>query len=206
MRELSLHILDIVQNSISAGASRVDLIIEEDVGKDLFNIRVIDDGRGIEEKELERVIDPFVTSRETREVGLGLPFFKASAEHCGGVFKINSSPGKGTEVIASFKHSHIDRAPLGDIVSTLVGLIATNPELDFVYQHSVNKNIFLFDTREVKKELDGIRIDDNRVLKWIDRYLRSNIKELYGGEELDEVTGRIKGIKKKGPERSGDEK
>lgn len=182
MRELSLHILDIVQNSIAAGAQVIEVIIEEDTAKNIFNITVIDDGKGMDKEILEQVIDPFTTSRKTRDVGLGIPLLKAAAERCDGYFKIESTPGEGTILKANFVHGHIDRAPLGDMVETLIGVIMVNPQLEFIYKHSFNEHIMFFDTKEIKKELEGVRINEITVINWLRGYLVELFQELYGGE------------------------
>ena len=134
MRELALHILDIAENSISAGADRVMMLVEENLTEDRPTIRIEDNGKGMDSETLARITDPFVTSRTTRRVGLGIPFFKAAAEACEGSFNIQSSPGKGTRVEVLFKHSHIDRMPLGDIVSTLQTLIIGTPDIHWIFE------------------------------------------------------------------------
>ncbi|MCX7706798.1 MAG: ATP-binding protein, partial [Anaerolineae bacterium] len=123
MRELSLHILDALQNSLEAGATLVELTVDEDLAADRLTIVIRDNGRGMDEATLARVTDPFFTTRKTRHVGLGIPLFKAATERCNGDFVITSAPGKGTTLEATFQHSHIDRAPLGDMVGTLLSFI-----------------------------------------------------------------------------------
>jgi len=182
MRELALHLLDIAQNSIAAGASLIEIKVREDISTDLLVLEINDNGQGMDE-ELARVItDPFVTSRKTREVGLGLPLLKQACENCAGELKIISSPGKGTRVKASFQHSHIDRAPLGDLPGTIVALIATNPQLDFDYHHWKDGQEFSFRTEDIKKELDGLAINHPQVLKWLEEYIRQGLREISGGE------------------------
>lgn len=178
MRELSLHILDIVQNSIAAAAEVIEIIIDEDIEEDLLLIKIIDNGSGIAEDKLAQIIDPFITSRTTREVGLGLPLFKEAAKRCEGDLEIKSVLGQGTEVKVYFKHSHIDRAPLGDIKGTLISLLSVNPDIDFIYQHIYQEKAFDFNTVEVKKELDGIDINKPRILKWIDGYIKEGLEGL----------------------------
>ncbi len=137
MRELSLHILDILQNSVDAGATRVELSIVEDLAADLLTIEVRDNGRGIAPDKLPHVFDPFYTSRKTRHVGLGLPLLKAAAERCGGDAVIRSQVGVGTTLTATFQLSHIDRAPLGDMTGTLMSFILGGP-CDLRYVHRVS--------------------------------------------------------------------
>lgn len=192
MRELSLHILDIVQNSIKAEASLIKIEITEDLNEDFLSIAINDNGSGIDERVLCKITDPFVTSRTTREVGLGLSLFKAAARRCGGDIEIKSSPGKGTSVKAVFVHSHLDRAPLGDIAGTVITIITTNPAIDIIYHHFFYRGNsswedFLFDTREIKKQLEDVSINKPQVLNWIEDYLREgliDLRELFnpGGE------------------------
>lgn len=183
MRELSLHILDIIQNSIAAGADLIKLVINEDIKNDFLVIKIIDNGKGMAKRERESVTDPFITSRTTREVGLGLPLLKEAAERCQGEIKINSVPGEGTKIKVKFKYDHIDRAPLGDIVGTVISLLAMNPDLDFVYQHIIENRDFIFTTEEIKEKLDEISINNSRILNWIDDYLRDSLQKLHGGEK-----------------------
>ena len=142
MRELSLNILDIAQNSLSAGAGLVTLTVDEDSGADSLTLRVEDDGRGMDADTLQRIRDPFYTTRTTRKVGMGIPLFRMAAEMTGGSLDIVSEPGKGTAVTASFSLSHIDRMPLGDMAGTVTALIRLNPGVDFVYRHTVDGRSF----------------------------------------------------------------
>ncbi|MFW6022687.1 MAG: ATP-binding protein [Halanaerobiaceae bacterium] len=182
MRELSLHILDIVQNSISAGADNIEIVINEDIENNLFTIKIIDDGSGIEKEKLKKITDPFVTSRVTREVGLGLSFFQEAARQCDGKMEIDSVVGEGTEVRAYFQYDHIDRAPLGDIRGTLTSLVSLNPDVDFKYKHKYRDREFVFDTGDVKKELEDIKINQPEVMKWIREFLEEGLEDLYGGD------------------------
>lgn len=182
MRELSLHILDIVQNSIAADASIVKIIIHEDIKRDLFLIKISDNGNGIAEDRLDQIADPFITSRKTRGVGLGISLFKEAARRCNGDLQIESAVGQGTEVEVCFKYSHIDRSPLGDIQGTLISLISVNPDLDFIYQHKYQDKKFIFSTVQLKKELDGVSINKSKILNWIAEYLDEGLEDLYGGD------------------------
>ncbi|MEJ6951836.1 ATP-binding protein [Natronospora cellulosivora (SeqCode)] len=187
-----MHILDIVQNSIVADASRIEVIIKEDLSENLFQIEINDNGKGISPEVLENITDPFLTSRTTRPVGMGLPLFKEAAERCDGELIINSQLAEGTELKVVFKHDHIDRAPLGDIKGTLISLIALNPQIDFLYKHiykkdslknnNNNNNYFILDTAELKKELEDVDINQKEVLNWIAEFIKEGLKELYGGD------------------------
>ncbi|HHU92194.1 MAG TPA: ATP-binding protein [Halanaerobiaceae bacterium] len=182
MRELSLHILDIVQNSISATASLINIYINENLEGDLLTIKIRDNGRGIPEEQLLHITDPFYTTRTTREVGLGLSLFRQTARRSGGGLEIKSQIGAGTEVTAFFAHSHIDRPPMGDIKGTLLTLIALNPDLDFTYQHLYRDREFFLDTRVIKEELEGIEINQQAVLDWLGEFIKKGLEDLYGGE------------------------
>ena len=171
MKELSLHILDIVQNSIKAKASLITVSVIEDSIKDLMKITIGDNGCGMSEEMAKSVLDPFVTSRTTRKVGLGIPLFKLAAERCGGELKISSEEGKGTELYASFILSHIDRQPLGNMKETVLSLITSYEDIDFYYLHKVDEKTFEVDTREIKNILGGVSFSESEVYLWLSEYL-----------------------------------
>ncbi|MEN6372739.1 MAG: ATP-binding protein [Armatimonadota bacterium] len=177
MRELSLHILDIVQNSIAAEAKRIELTVTADGKQDLLNIRIKDNGRGMTPEMVEKIRSPFCTTRTTRKVGLGIPMLSAAAEMCEGGVKIISEPGKGTEVDALFKLSHIDRMPFGDITSTMLTLIAANPGISMRYEQAVDGKSFHLDTDEVRRELGDVPIEAAPVLGWIKDYMNQGIAQ-----------------------------
>jgi hypothetical protein len=180
MRELSLHILDIAQNSIVAEAETLRIAIIEDLVNDRLTIRIKDDGRGMDEETVERVVDPFYTTRTTRKVGLGIPMFKASAENCNGSFKINSQLGVGTEIDAEFQHSHIDRVPLGNMTDTIVTIVMGCAKMDLIYTHCVNEKRFCLNTREIRKTLgDEIPLTSIDVIKWLKEYVSNELASLY---------------------------
>ncbi|MDF2572910.1 MAG: putative system histidine kinase [Sporomusa sp.] len=181
MREISLHILDLVQNSIEAGATSVTLEISEFLAVDEMIIKVSDNGRGMNEQLRQLVIDPFITTRTTRRIGLGLPLMEMSTKRCNGYLKIDSTPGKGTVVKAMYKHSHFDRPPLGNLVETIKNILVANPELHFLYRHTVNDNVFSVSSEELASILDGIPLTQPDVLIWLHGYLSDNIANLYGG-------------------------
>jgi anti-sigma regulatory factor (Ser/Thr protein kinase) len=177
LRELALHVLDIAENSISADADEIKITIEEDLSEDIIQIVIEDNGKGMDQETLARVCDPFVTSRTTRKVGLGIPFFKAAAEACEGKLTIQSSPGLGTTIDVIFKHSHIDRMPLGDIVSTLQTLIIGTPDIHWVFEYRFNGFVFVFDDKPIKEALDGVPLSEPAVMKFIREMLESGIQE-----------------------------
>ena len=182
MKELSLHILDIIQNSIAAGADCVETLIYKNISENVFQIKIEDNGKGMESSKAFESLDPFVTSRKTRDVGMGLPLLRQSARLCGGELNISSVPGEGTVVEAEFINDHIDRPPLGNIVETFVSLIAVNPHIDFIYRHKINENEFIFSTLKIKDKLDEVKINNSEILSWIRDYLRENLQKLRGGE------------------------
>ena len=179
MKDLSLHILDIVQNSITAGAENIKLKIEDSDSKDLIYIAISDDGAGMSEEFLSKVMDPFTTSRTTRSVGLGIPLLKCAAQMTGGDLEISSKPGEGTDISVSFKKANIDCPPLGDIDSTVVTLIHGSPDLNFIVNYLTDKGEFTMDTMEFKNELGDIPLDEPEVLKWIEGWFQENREEIY---------------------------
>lgn len=176
MQELSLHILDLVQNSLTAGARQVEVKVLEDLAQNLFCISVQDDGCGMTPAQCQAALDPFVTSRTTRKVGLGLPLFKAAAEQAGGGLVISSTVGVGTIVQAKFQHDHLDRAPLGDMAETLVGIIALNESCRVLYQHSKVDREFRLDSEEIKGILGDVPLSHPEVVAWLGQYIRENEK------------------------------
>lgn len=178
MRELALHILDIAENSISAGAEKISIIIEENIDKDFLRIMIKDDGKGMDSDTLAKIANPFVTSRTDRQVGLGIPFFKAAAETCEGAFNIESGTGRGTTVEAVFKHSHIDRMPLGDIAGTIITLLIGTPDIHWHFEYHVNQRSFIFDDEPIKSTLDGVPLTTPMVLKYVRESIEEGIKNV----------------------------
>jgi signal transduction histidine kinase len=152
MEDLSLHILDIAENSISGSAKRIEIRIDEDQAEDLLTIEIKDNGKGMDEQTLQKALDPFFTTRKTRKIGLGLSLLAQATRESDGKFELNSSPGKGTTVKATFSSSHPDCKPLGDIHETMRALIAGHPEIDFLYEHKRNGSTYRFDTRETDRK------------------------------------------------------
>lgn len=178
MKEISLHILDIMQNSVAANASLVELEVIEDVNKDILSFEIKDNGKGMSDEMIAKVTDPFTTGRTTRKVGLGIPLTKLAAEITGGYIKITSQIGVGTVFYAVFGYSHIDREPLGDMAQTMHQIITSFENVDFVYKHIINGKEFSVDTREIKKILGGISLKENDVSSWIYEYLKDGEKEI----------------------------
>lgn len=184
MRELSLNVLDIVQNSISAGAPLIETEISENRQEHTLTIRITDNGKGMSEEQVKSVIDPFFTTRTTRKVGMGIPLFKMAAEQTGGSFSIDSVLGEGTVVTANFRTDSVDFTPLGDIASTVIVLITMNTDRDFVYKHAVDAREFVLDTRSVKEILGDVPLDTPEVSAWLRDYMNENMQNLYGGASI----------------------
>lgn len=178
MNDLSLHVIDIIQNSLSAGAKLIKLKVEEDYLLDRLAITIEDNGRGMSPEQVSKLEDPFFTSRTTRRVGMGIPLFKQSAEQSDGSLEVSSESGKGTIVKASFKHSHIDRPPLGDIANALILMVSANPDIDFYFSYICNNQEYVFDTLEVKEILDGMPLNDPSVIRMLTGMVNSNIDDL----------------------------
>ncbi|MGN0243574.1 MAG: ATP-binding protein [Lachnospiraceae bacterium] len=180
MTELSLNVLDVAQNSVRAEASLIQIEVHADTVEDMLAITIRDNGCGMTEEQIRSVTDPFYTTRTTRKVGLGVPFFKMAAENTGGIFSIESKPGMGTTVYATFGLSHIDRMPLGDMAGTIHMLVTLNPQIDFIYQYMVDERSFVLDTREFREILGDISFDSPEVSAYIKEYLVENQTEVNG--------------------------
>ena len=183
MQELSMNILDVAENSVRAGASLIEIFIDEHPEKDLLSITISDNGCGMTPEQVHNVTDPFFTTRTTRKVGLGVPFFKMAAELTGGKMDIQSNVGKGTVITAHFILSSIDRMPLGDINETICTLIHCNPQIDFLYRRSFKCTEMILDTREFRRILNDIELNDPEVSKFIRDFLAENTDDLLGGHE-----------------------
>lgn len=187
MRELSLHILDIVENGVTAGADCIHIDVTESSSADILTIVVRDNGSGIPDAKLKKLTDPFVTSRTSRRVGLGLPLLAAAAERCDGSLVVAAGAAGGTEVTATFRYSHIDRAPIGDMAATVATLLMGNPEIDFAYTHVIDGEEFSLDTRELKKELGDHALEDPMVVHHLGESIRAALKQLASNPDKSEA-------------------
>lgn len=151
MQDLSLHILDVVENSLRSKAKQVQISLIEDLERDLLILQIEDDGEGMDPETLKRATDPFFTSKASKKVGLGLALLAQSAREAGGKLEVSSSQGSGTTIKAVFQNSHPDRKPLGDMAATVQMLVVGNPEVDFVYEHRQGMEIARFDTRQIRQ-------------------------------------------------------
>ncbi len=178
MNDLAMHLLDIVQNSISAGATLIIIVVEIDEKGDLLTISIEDNGKGMTQEQVKKLSDPFFTSRTTRKVGLGIPLFKQSAEQSGGHLEVRSEVGKGTTVTATFGYTNIDRPPLGDMGNAVVLLVSSNPKIEFQFKYRYNGEEYLFDTVEIKEVLEGMPINNPSVVKYLNEMVKENMKSL----------------------------
>lgn len=181
MKDISLHILDLAQNSIAAGATLVRITIEDIPHEGLLRVEICDNGSGMDEEQVKKVSDPFYTTRTTRKVGLGIPLFKASVEATNGQFEISSQKGSGTSIRAVFNSSHIDCLPVGSMEDTMTVLIFCNPSVDFIYTHVYSDRQFSLSTEEIRQHLGDFDIAHPDVIAWIKEYISQGLEEIYGG-------------------------
>ncbi len=178
MLELSLHILDIVNNSIKANATEIEIEINEQVSHNLLSITIADNGCGMDEDFLRTVTDPFKTTRTTRKVGMGISMFKAAAEATGGGLSITSRKNVGTTVVAEFTYDHIDRQPVGNMAETMLTLVSGSENINFTYCHIKNDKIFSFKTAQIKEILGDISFSNPEISLWIKEYIEEGLKEI----------------------------
>jgi hypothetical protein len=178
MKDISYHILDIVQNSLNAGAGRIEVTITEESVTGRFELKISDNGCGMSEETLRAATDPFFTSSVTKKVGLGLPLLKQNAEMTGGTFDIKSMKGEGTEVTAVFDSLHIDMIPVGDLAMTFRTIIAANPDRNLIYRHCKDGEGFNVDTEDIRNNLEGVPMNTPEVLNYIVQFIRENLQEL----------------------------
>jgi hypothetical protein len=171
--------LDLVQNSIEAGATELEITIDEDLNKDTLVMKVHDNGRGMSEEQIATVLDPFYTTRKTRHIGLGLPLLLEACRRCDGNLEIHSHPGKGTTIQATFRHSHIDRAPLGNIPSVLMAVLFAENNIDWLYLHKVNQEEFRLGSSEIRRELVDVPITHPKVRNWLLDFLIKGENRLF---------------------------
>lgn len=188
VRDLSLNLLDIVTNSLTAKADSIKIIADEAPARHTFFLSVTDNGVGMTPEQVKNAADPFYTTRKKRCVGLGLSLLKEQAEITGGTFKITSMPNKGTNVSCLFKTDSIDMTPIGKMCDTVAMLTVANPNVDFKYIRKYGEKEFTFDTKEIKRVLNGVGINNNAVAVWVKEYLHEQEFILYGGAISNENT------------------
>ncbi len=177
MEDLSLHILDIAENAVAAGATKVRIAVDESERRDLLTFRVTDDGRGMSRAERKRALDPFFTTKGKR-TGLGLPLLAQTAEACGGGVVIESIPKKGTQVTARFLRSHLDRPPLTKMAETMMALVFGHPEVGFFYRHTRNGRRFDFHRGGLQGESGAGRAPSSAEILAVRDSLRAGLKRI----------------------------
>ena len=175
MKDLSLHIIDILQNSTRAKATKIELDVEKSTADDKLVLRFKDNGCGMDEAMVKKVTEPFFTTRTTRKVGLGLPLLKQNAELTGGSFNIQSQVGVGTEVTATFGLTHIDRKPMGDLAGAVVLTLSSYPDVRFIFHYKDDQTDFVLDTDEVNEALDGMSVQNPEIVQYLKEMIEENI-------------------------------
>ncbi|WMJ75900.1 MULTISPECIES: ATP-binding protein [unclassified Sedimentibacter] len=178
MKEISMHILDIVMNSIKAGATLIEINIYDSIKNNCLIITIKDNGIGMSSETAKLVTDPFFTTRTTRKVGLGIPMLKEACERCNGSMEINSEIGKGTVIKCCFERNNIDRAPLGNMGDTIMTIVNSLEECELIYNHKTDEGTFSLNTTEVREVLDGASIKSGKILLWVKEYVNENIKSI----------------------------
>ena len=178
MQELSMNVLDVAENSVAAGSTLTTIAVEIDTAGKKLAVTIADNGRGMSQETVKKAADPFYTTRTTRRVGLGLPFFREAAESAGGTFSIRSELGKGTTVSATFALGNIDLAPLGDMSGTIISLVQCNPDIDFIYRVRSDGDTFTMDTRELRAILGDVPLSTPQVAVLLRSYLEENTENL----------------------------
>ena len=178
MEDLSLHILDIAENSVNAGARNISIVIREDVHLDQLTIEIGDDGKGMSAEVAQRATDPFYTTRTTRRIGMGLPLLKEAAEMANGKLEIRSVPNSGTTITATFQLSNIDRKPLGNMAETITALLATENQVNILYRHTRGGKIVTFDSKHVENQLGDILLNSIEALSLVRTYLEQEESSL----------------------------
>ena len=176
MQEIAMNILDIAYNSIRAKATFIQILILDSSKQNVIEIKIIDNGCGMDQKTIAKVCDPFYTTRTTRKVGLGIPIFKENIEATGGTFTISSSLGNGTEVIGSFVKDHLDTPPMGNIVDTIITLIQADEKIDYLFKYTTDDFEFKLDTREIKEILDDVLINEPEIIIWLKNYIKEGLQ------------------------------
>jgi hypothetical protein len=181
--DLSLHVLDIIENSVAAGATIVEVEITEQIRQNRLIIEINDNGKGMNQEILAKVLDPFYTQKTVRRVGLGLSLLAQAAKEAGGSFDIRSEPGKGTHIKATFVHDHIDRKPLGKMSETICAfIVGSGQKVDLVYRHRKDNAEFVFSTVDVKKMLNGVVINHPEIIAFLKQHIQGGLDEISDSE------------------------
>ena len=182
MREISLHIMDLMENSIRAKARTIKLTITESLTENIYKVSIEDDGVGMSADYVASLFDPYTTTRSTRKIGLGLPLIKMNTRQAGGDTTVESQPGQGTTLSFWYAHNHWDRPPLGDMGGTMAMLAAANENKRITYRHITEKGEYTFDTAEIKKALDNMSINNYDIIKYLKEMINENLSEIEAGE------------------------
>jgi anti-sigma regulatory factor (Ser/Thr protein kinase) len=178
LEDLSLHVLDIVENAISAKAKKIEILVMEEPGENRLTIEIQDDGIGMDEEASQKAVDPFFTTRTSRRVGLGLSLLAQAAEEAGGTLRIESNLGKGTKVTATFQYSHIDRKPLGSMIETMTTLLLGNPDLDISYSHQKEGKTYTLSSHALKERFKNRSLTDPEVIQWLRKHLKEGLAHI----------------------------
>ncbi len=179
MKELAMHVYDLMENSTAANSTEVKLTIRDSLKDNIYAFTIEDNGKGMTPEFMAKVTDPYTTSRTTRKVGLGLPLIKMNTENCGGGMKLQSEVGKGTRLDFWFQHNHWDRPPMGDIAGTIVMLCAAHEDIHIIYKHITDEDEFVFDTDEIHEALDGMSMNDVKVMGWLKDMVQENLEAIH---------------------------
>lgn len=179
MKELAMHVYDLMENSTAANSTEVKLTIRDSLKDNIYAFTIEDNGKGMTPEFMAKVTDPYTTSRTTRKVGLGLPLIKMNTENCGGGMKLQSEVGKGTRLDFWFQHNHWDRPPMGDLAGTIVMLCAAHEDIHIIYKHITDDDEFVFDTDEIHEALDGMSMNDVKVMGWLKDMVQENLEAIH---------------------------
>ncbi len=184
MEDLAMQMLEIIMNTVHADSREIEIRIVDSEAENLISMTVSDDGKGMNKALLQRVTDPFVTTRETRRIGMGIPFMKGLTEQCGGRFSMRSRPGEGTMLTATVQRDHIDTPPMGDLGEMMMNSIQADENIDYKFNYRTDKGEFAFDTREAREMLDGVSLLEPSILLWLRDYIRQGVEQARTGGEL----------------------
>jgi anti-sigma regulatory factor (Ser/Thr protein kinase) len=176
MEEICAHILDIAANAVTAGAGHIAVSIREDRKNNLLSVSFRDDGKGMDEEMVRRVVDPFFSTKKGKKVGLGIPLLKGTAETCGGAFSLKSKPGEGVDISVSFQLDHPDLPPLGNLKDTIIVLVIGNPDVDFSFSYSVDENTFSLYTGEIREMIGDVPINHPEIVKFLTEFLDEKLQ------------------------------
>ena len=174
-----MHVYDLMENSTAANSTEVKLTIRDSLKDNIYAFTIEDNGKGMTPEFMAKVTDPYTTSRTTRKVGLGLPLIKMNTENCGGGMKLQSEVGKGTRLDFWFQHNHWDRPPMGDLAGTIVMLCAAHEDIHIIYKHITDEDEFVFDTDEIHEALDGMSMNDVKVMGWLKDMVQENLEAIH---------------------------